>query len=166
MFPPSYVHRYTINWIYMFSYLNKFCHLLAGEGRGNLQTYCPQFCGNQTHRRSHHLCSLDPDEYLYFANPCNFKTLDRFKHSWLATAADIWNGLPADVILQEKASGWCTILKDMQHCIYALDLYCMCMRFIIVNKVCNYVSITFIWESLNYISLIVFHVTNYMYNKQ
>ena len=30
------------------------CHLLNGEGRGNLQTYCPQFCDvNQLPRRSH-----------------------------------------------------------------------------------------------------------------
>ena len=34
---------------------------------------------------------------------CNFKTLDRFKLSWLATAADIWNGLPANLILQGLA---------------------------------------------------------------
>ena len=25
------------------------CHLLAGKDRGNLQTYCPQFCDNQIH---------------------------------------------------------------------------------------------------------------------
>ena len=29
------------------------CCLLAGDGHGNLQTYCPQFCGNQTFRKSH-----------------------------------------------------------------------------------------------------------------
>ena len=56
--------------------------------------YCPQFCGNQTLLRSHLLYSWDPAEHLGFVNPCNFRTLDRFKHSWLATAADIWNGLP------------------------------------------------------------------------
>ena len=76
------------------------CYLLAGEGHGNLQTYCPQFCDNQIHCRSHYLHSWDPAEHLRFVNPCNFRTLDRFKHSWLATAADIWNGLPANVILQ------------------------------------------------------------------
>ena len=86
-------------------------------GHGNLQTYCPKFCGNQTHRRSHRLYSWDPAEHLHSVNPCNFRTLDRFKHSWLATAADIWNGLPADMIVQGEASGWRTILKDVQCCI-------------------------------------------------
>ena len=65
------------------------CRLLAEKGCGNLQTYCPQFCGNQTLRRSHRLYSWDPAEHLRFVNPCNYRTLDRFKRSWLATAADI-----------------------------------------------------------------------------
>ena len=56
---------------------------------------------------SHCLYSWDPAEHLRFVDPCNFSTLDKFKHKWLATAADIWNGLPADVILQGEASGWC-----------------------------------------------------------
>ena len=76
-----------------------------------------QFCGNQTLRRSHRLHSWDPAEHLCFVNPCNFRTLDRFKRSWLATAVDIWNGLPADLILQGEACGWRTILKDVQRCI-------------------------------------------------
>ena len=58
-----------------------------------------------------------PAEHLRFVNPCNFRTLDQFKRSWLATAADIWNGLPADLILQGEACGWRTILKDVQRCI-------------------------------------------------
>ena len=93
------------------------CHLLAGESCGNLQTYCPQFCGYQILRRSHRLYPWDPAEHLRFVNPCNFRTLDRFKRSWLATAADIWNGLPADLILKKEACGWRTILKDVQRCI-------------------------------------------------
>ena len=91
------------------------CHLLAGEGPTTLQTYCPWFCDNQIHRRSHCLPAWEPAEHLRFVNPCNFRTLDRFKRSWLATAADIWNGLPADMILQGGASGWHTILKEVQH---------------------------------------------------
>ena len=47
-------------------------------------------------------------------NLCNFKTLDRFKRSWLATATDIWNGLPADMILRGEVSGWHTVLKGIQ----------------------------------------------------
>jgi len=91
------------------------CRLLAGEGQGNLYTYCPQLCGTPTHRRSHRLHSWDPAEHLRFVNLCNFKTLDRFKHSWLATATDNWNGLPADMILRGEVSGWHTVLKDIQH---------------------------------------------------
>ena len=55
--------------------------ILAGDGRGNLQTYCPQFCGNQTIRRSHYLYSWDPADHLRFVNPRNFQTLERFKCS-------------------------------------------------------------------------------------
>ena len=43
------------------------CHLLAGEG--NLQTYCPQFCGNQTLCRSHRLYSWDPAEHYVLLIP-------------------------------------------------------------------------------------------------
>ena len=50
-------------------------------------------------------------------NPCNFRTLDRFKCNWLATATDNWNGLPADLILQGEACGWRTIFKNVQRCI-------------------------------------------------
>ena len=90
------------------------CRLLAGEGRGTLQTYCPQFSDNQTHRRSHRLHFWDPAEHLRLVNPCNFRTLDRFKRSWLVTATDIWNGLPADIVLQGEANSWRIILKDTQ----------------------------------------------------
>ena len=111
------------------------CRLLAGEGRGNLQTYCPQFCGNQTLRRSHRLYSWDPAEHLRFINPCNFRTLDRFKCSWLATAADICNGLPADLILQgEGLMGGALYLK-MCSVVYVFDLYsCMYMYEVYYSK--------------------------------
>ena len=42
------------------------CRLLAGEGRGNLQTYCPQFCYNQIYQKSYRLHSLDPAEHFAF----------------------------------------------------------------------------------------------------
>ena len=108
------------------------CRLLAGVGCGNLQTYCPQFYGNQVLRWSYRLYPWDPSEHLRFVNPCNFRTLDRFKRSWLATAADIWNGLPADLILQGEACGWRTILKDVQR--YICTAACICMRFITVKN--------------------------------
>jgi len=74
-----------------------------------------KLCGTSTHFRSHRLHSWDPAKHLRFVNLCNFKTLDRFKRSWLATAADIWNGLPADMILLGEVSGWRTVLKDIKH---------------------------------------------------
>ena len=100
------------------------CCVLAREGHGNLQTYCPQFCGNQTLCRSPYLYSWDPAEHSCFINPCNFRTLDRFKCRYLITytAANIWNGLPADIVLQGGTSGWHTILKVVS-VVYALDLY-------------------------------------------
>ena len=83
--------------------------MAAGDGEGD---------GDGVILRYSFLCGLrDPAEHLRFVNPCSFRTLDRFKHSWLATAADIWNGLPADLILQGEACGWRTILKDVQRCI-------------------------------------------------
>ena len=103
------------------------CRLLAGKGHGSLQIYCSQFYGDQILCQSHGLYSWDLAEHLCFVNHCNFITLGRFKHSWLATVADIWNELPADLMLQGESSGWYTILKDMQHCVatYVLDLYHM-----------------------------------------
>ena len=85
---------------------------VSWRGSWNLQIYCPQFCGNQIVCWSHCLYSRDAAEHL-----CNFRILDRLKHSWLATAADIWNELPAYLILQGEASGWCSILKDVQRCV-------------------------------------------------
>ena len=58
----------------------------------------------------------------------------RFKRSWLGTAADIWNGLPADLILQGEACGWRTILKDVQRCICTYLYSCMCMYEVYYNK--------------------------------
>ena len=46
-------------------------HLLAVDGRGNLQTYCPQFCYNHIYRKSHRLHCWDPAVHLRFVNPCN-----------------------------------------------------------------------------------------------
>jgi len=74
------------------------CHLLAGEGQGNLPTYCPQLCENPINHRSHQLTFWHPAEHLHFVYICDFKTLDRFKCSWLTSTTDIWNGLPVDMI--------------------------------------------------------------------
>ena len=99
----------------------KCCCLLVGEGCGILQTYCPQFCGNQSHCRSHHLYCWNPTEHLCSVNPPIISEhWTDSKHSWLAiaTAADIWNGVLASwLILQGEASSWHTILKDVQCCI-------------------------------------------------
>ena len=86
------------------------CHLLAGEGRGNLQTSCPRFRGvNPICCRSYRLHTWDPAEHLCFVNPCNFKTLAKFQCSWLVSAVTIWEDLPADPILQGEPFGWHTI---------------------------------------------------------
>ena len=45
------------------------CRLLDGEGHGNLQIYCPQFCSNQIHCRSHCLHFWDPAEHLCLVIP-------------------------------------------------------------------------------------------------
>ena len=42
----------------------------------------------------------DPAEHLRFVNPCILRTLAKFKFSWLASAIDNWNALPADLILK------------------------------------------------------------------
>ena len=99
------------------------CSLLAGEGRENLQTYYPQFCDvNQLPCRSHGLHSWDPAEDLRFVNPCNFRTLDRFRRSWLTSAVTIWNDLPADVILQGETLGWRTILRGLQRYVFSCTI--------------------------------------------
>ena len=38
-----------------------------------------------------------------------------------------WNGLPADVILQGEASGWRTILKEVQRSVYVIDIHIVLM---------------------------------------
>ena len=50
-----------------------------------------------------------------------------FKCTCLATAAGIWNELLADLILNGEASGWWTILKDVQHCVRTWLLPYVCV---------------------------------------
>ena len=69
--------------------------LQKSDSYGNMLNYCLQFCGNQT-----------PAGHLRFIDSCNFKTMDRLKHSWLATAPAIWNRLPGDIILQGQTYIW------------------------------------------------------------
>ena len=61
--------------------------------------------------------------------PVILTTLDRFKRSWLVSAADIWNGLPADMILQE-VSGCCTVLNDIQ-------CFCVANIFVCISMYCE-----------------------------
>jgi len=89
------------------------CRLLAGEGRGNLSTFCPNFVTRIT-RRSRRLHDYDPASHLRFQNPCDFKSLDRFIRGWQVTAVVCWNKLPADILLCGERNGWRTILKDVQ----------------------------------------------------
>ena len=57
------------------------CRLLAGEGRGNLQSFCPEFRSSLL-RTFYRLHSFDPARHLCLHNPFDFGTLDRFHHSW------------------------------------------------------------------------------------
>ena len=112
------------------------CHVLAGEGHGTFYRftdYCPQFFGNQTHRRSHCLHSWDPAEHLRFVNPCNSRKLDRSKRSWLATAVDIWNECQLMWFYREKFLAGALYWK-IYGIVYVLDLLCMSVRFITVRK--------------------------------
>ena len=63
------------------SILGLTCRFLAGEGQGNLQTFCPKFKSSSS-RTSNCLHSYDPASHLRLQNPCNFCTLDRFHQSW------------------------------------------------------------------------------------
>ena len=112
------------------------CCLLTGEGHGNLQTYCPRFHDAQICCRS--LVFTPGIQLIIYVLliPVYFKTLDRFKCSWLATATDIWNGLPADMLLQgETYYGWYTILRDIQH--FLCTWHYMVMGFITIKKLLN-----------------------------
>ena len=60
------------------------CRLIDGEGRGNLQTFCPTF-KTTSNRLSHRLHSFDPAFHLHLVSPCNFRTLDCFGQSWQVT---------------------------------------------------------------------------------
>ena len=91
------------------------CCLLAGVGQGNLQNFCPTFCGtDDICRWSSRLHSWDPADHLRFIDPCNFRTLDRFRGTWQVPAGHLWNTLPADILLS-RADGWCTMLKQAQY---------------------------------------------------
>ena len=88
------------------------CRLLAGEGRGNLQSFCPEF--KISLRSSQRLHGFDPASYLRFQNPCNFHTLDWFRRSWQAAIIDLWD---SDILLQGHTNGWRSVLQDIQRCI-------------------------------------------------
>ena len=89
------------------------CRLLNGEGRGNLQSFCPSFQA-ETLRSSRRLHSSDSASHLRFHNPINYRTLDRFRRSWQITVVDLWNLIPADLLLEGEKEGWRTVLRDIQ----------------------------------------------------
>ena len=70
------------------------CHLLAGEGQGNLLTFCLKFVTTTT--RSQRLHDYDSANHLRFQDPCDLRSLDHFIHSCQVTAVVFWNKLPAD----------------------------------------------------------------------
>ena len=88
------------------------CRLLAGEGQGNLQNYCPLFCDvDNTHRQS---TRLHPAAHLRFIDPTDFRTLDRFRRSWQVIAVHLWNNLLPDLLLTGTTCSWHSILKQAQ----------------------------------------------------
>ena len=94
------------------------CRLLDGEGRGDLQSFCPSFVTN-TARRSSRLNDLsDPARASRLHNPVTFRSLDSFCRSWHAVISTIWDALPANLLLQGQATGWRFVLKDLQRCCY------------------------------------------------
>ena len=92
------------------------CRLLDGEGRGNLQTFCPTF-KTTSNRLSHRLHSFDPAFHLRLVSPCNFRTLDHFRRSWQVTMVALWDSIPAELLLQGDCVGWRSVLKDIQRTI-------------------------------------------------
>ena len=92
--------------------------LLAGEGRGNLQTFCPKF--KTPLRSSQRLRGFDPASHLRFQNPCNFHTLDRFRCSWQAAVVDLWDSFPPNILLESHTNGWRTVLQNIQRYIMTL----------------------------------------------
>ena len=105
-FPPLIVRRNA-------SVLGLTCRLLAGEGRGNLLTFCLKFKSSSS-RTSNHLHSYDPASHLRFQNPCNFCILDRFCQSWQAMIIILWDSIPAHLLLLGHSKGWRLVLKDLQ----------------------------------------------------
>ena len=111
------------------------CCLLDGEGHGNLQTYCPQFCSYQTHCRSHCLHFWNPAEHLCLVIPA-------ISEHWADSSVAGWLlifGMDFQLMrfyrqkLLPGALHWKTCGVA-----YALDSYshivAMCMRFITVKK--------------------------------
>ena len=37
-----------------------------------------------------------------------------FRRSWQITVVDLWNSIPADLLLKGEKEGWRTVLKDIQ----------------------------------------------------
>ena len=56
----------------------------------------------------------DPARALRLDNPVTFKSLNRFRKSWHGSISNIWNTLPAHLLLEGHATGWCSIFKSLQ----------------------------------------------------
>ena len=77
------------------------------------------------------LHTWNPAEHLCFVNPCKLRMLAKFKHSWLASAIDNWNDLPAELILQKDFVAGAVYLKYI-HVLIVYYVY-----------VCIYIKIKF-----------------------
>ena len=82
-------------------------------GHGNLQSFLPQFVATVT-RRSSCLTDLsDPVWALILNSPITFNSFHRSLHGAIST---MWDTIPANLLLQDHATGWRSVLKCLQRC--------------------------------------------------
>ena len=75
------------------------CHLpLDGEGRGNMQDYCPRFCHVDSHHQSGRLHTWDPAAHLRLIDPCDLTDSDVYVVGQVV-AVQLWNSLLPDLLL-------------------------------------------------------------------
>ena len=61
--------------------------------------------------------------HLRFIDPCNFKTLGKFRRSWQVVAVQLWNSLPPGLLLTGATCGWRGVLKQAQRQIWLWQCY-------------------------------------------
>ena len=109
------------------SILGLTCCLLAGKGQGSLQSFYPTVSLKSTWLSvSHLLHGFDPATHLHLQNLYNFHTLDRFHRSWQVAVVNLWDSIPADILLRQNSNGWRTVLKDIRTMIHYVFTVTVC----------------------------------------